>query len=165
MKDVADFCSALSCRLAQVQRSLIGGGPCLLHLQTPQNIVSFLGKSSCLIGSMTRSEQSSHFYSLQSERGGPFDPFQFLGNSSELQTSQPSSCNVSVMYFPYSNIFFCFDQLKNRGMANFCFDYNPSNEHEITGHRVILYPCHGMGQNQVRFIVFMFILTDAVVLT
>lgn len=33
-------------------------------------------------------------------------------------------------------------------MANFCFDYNPSNEHEITGHRVILYPCHGMGQNQ-----------------
>ncbi|OXB63782.1 hypothetical protein ASZ78_009028 [Callipepla squamata] len=41
-----------------------------------------------------------------------------------------------------------FGMLKSRGMANFCFDYNPANEHEITGHRVILYPCHGMGQNQ-----------------
>uniref|UniRef100_A0A8D2KT97 Polypeptide N-acetylgalactosaminyltransferase n=1 Tax=Varanus komodoensis TaxID=61221 RepID=A0A8D2KT97_VARKO len=41
-----------------------------------------------------------------------------------------------------------FGMLKNRGMANYCFDYNPPNEHEITGHRVILYPCHGMGQNQ-----------------
>ncbi|KAM6410639.1 LOW QUALITY PROTEIN: polypeptide N-acetylgalactosaminyltransferase 12 [Pluvialis apricaria] len=41
-----------------------------------------------------------------------------------------------------------FGMLKNRGMANFCFDYNPTNEHQITGHRVILYPCHGMGQNQ-----------------
>uniref|UniRef100_A0A2H6NBI5 Ricin B lectin domain-containing protein n=2 Tax=Micrurus carvalhoi TaxID=3147026 RepID=A0A2H6NBI5_9SAUR len=33
-------------------------------------------------------------------------------------------------------------------MLNYCFDYNPPNEHEITGHKVILYPCHGMGQNQ-----------------
>ncbi|XP_027596882.1 polypeptide N-acetylgalactosaminyltransferase 12 [Pipra filicauda] len=41
-----------------------------------------------------------------------------------------------------------FGMLKNRGMENFCFDYNPTNEHQITGHRVILYPCHGMGQNQ-----------------
>ncbi|KAL8194189.1 UNVERIFIED_CONTAM: Polypeptide N-acetylgalactosaminyltransferase 12 [Gekko kuhli] len=41
-----------------------------------------------------------------------------------------------------------FGMLKNRGMVNYCFDYNPPNEHEITGHRVILYPCHGMGQNQ-----------------
>lgn len=39
-------------------------------------------------------------------------------------------------------------------MVNFCFDYNPSNEHEVAGHRVILYPCHGMGQNQVSFIFF-----------
>ncbi|XP_050827381.1 polypeptide N-acetylgalactosaminyltransferase 12 isoform X2 [Serinus canaria] len=41
-----------------------------------------------------------------------------------------------------------FGMLKNRGMENFCFDYNPSNEHQVTGQRVILYPCHGMGQNQ-----------------
>uniref|UniRef100_A0A8B9Z6V1 Polypeptide N-acetylgalactosaminyltransferase n=1 Tax=Buteo japonicus TaxID=224669 RepID=A0A8B9Z6V1_9AVES len=41
-----------------------------------------------------------------------------------------------------------FGMLKNRGMANFCFDYNPTNEHQVTGHRIILYPCHGMGQNQ-----------------
>uniref|UniRef100_A0A8C6ZJN5 Polypeptide N-acetylgalactosaminyltransferase n=1 Tax=Nothoprocta perdicaria TaxID=30464 RepID=A0A8C6ZJN5_NOTPE len=47
-----------------------------------------------------------------------------------------------------------FGMLKNRGMENFCFDYNPPNEHEVTGHRVILYPCHGMGQNQVRFIFY-----------
>ncbi|XP_026697207.1 polypeptide N-acetylgalactosaminyltransferase 12 [Athene cunicularia] len=41
-----------------------------------------------------------------------------------------------------------FGMLKSRGMANFCFDYNPTNEHQVTGHRIILYPCHGMGQNQ-----------------
>nr|XP_005483044.3 polypeptide N-acetylgalactosaminyltransferase 12 [Zonotrichia albicollis] len=41
-----------------------------------------------------------------------------------------------------------FGMLKNRGMENFCFDYNPTNEHQVTGQRVILYPCHGMGQNQ-----------------
>lgn len=39
-------------------------------------------------------------------------------------------------------------------MANFCFDYNPTNEHQVTGHRIILYPCHGMGQNQVRFMLY-----------
>uniref|UniRef100_A0A8C6SU98 Polypeptide N-acetylgalactosaminyltransferase n=1 Tax=Neogobius melanostomus TaxID=47308 RepID=A0A8C6SU98_9GOBI len=31
---------------------------------------------------------------------------------------------------------------------NYCFDYNPVDEHSIVGGRVILYPCHGMGQNQ-----------------
>lgn len=36
-------------------------------------------------------------------------------------------------------------------MKNHCFDYNPPHENEIAGHRVILYPCHGLGQNQVRF--------------
>ncbi|XP_028820317.1 polypeptide N-acetylgalactosaminyltransferase 12 [Denticeps clupeoides] len=41
-----------------------------------------------------------------------------------------------------------FGMLKNRGMANYCFDYNPPDDHNIAGHRVILYPCHGMGQNQ-----------------
>ncbi|XP_066479662.1 polypeptide N-acetylgalactosaminyltransferase 12 [Tiliqua scincoides] len=41
-----------------------------------------------------------------------------------------------------------FGMLKSRGMTNYCFDYNPPNEHEVTGHTVILYPCHGMGQNQ-----------------
>ncbi|KAJ8403131.1 hypothetical protein AAFF_G00360470 [Aldrovandia affinis] len=41
-----------------------------------------------------------------------------------------------------------FGMLKSRGMANYCFDYNPPDEHNIVGHRVILYPCHGMGQNQ-----------------
>lgn len=37
-------------------------------------------------------------------------------------------------------------------MANYCFDYNPPDEHNTAGHRVILYPCHGMGQNQVTFV-------------
>ncbi|KAG9355432.1 hypothetical protein JZ751_000270 [Albula glossodonta] len=41
-----------------------------------------------------------------------------------------------------------FGMLKNRGMANYCFDYNPPDDHNVVGHRVILYPCHGMGQNQ-----------------
>ncbi|XP_033914356.1 polypeptide N-acetylgalactosaminyltransferase 12 [Acipenser ruthenus] len=41
-----------------------------------------------------------------------------------------------------------FGMLKNKGMANYCFDYNPPDEHNIAGQRVILYPCHGMGQNQ-----------------
>lgn len=40
-------------------------------------------------------------------------------------------------------------QLKNRGMPNYCFDYNPPNDHNVVGNRIILYPCHGMGQNQV----------------
>ncbi|CAB1320507.1 unnamed protein product [Coregonus sp. 'balchen'] len=38
--------------------------------------------------------------------------------------------------------------LKNRGMSNYCFDYNPPDDHNLMGHRIILYPCHGMGQNQ-----------------
>lgn len=41
-------------------------------------------------------------------------------------------------------------QLKNRGKTNFCFDYNPKDEHVVVGQRVTLYACHGMGQNQVR---------------
>ncbi|XP_053552944.1 polypeptide N-acetylgalactosaminyltransferase 12 [Bombina bombina] len=41
-----------------------------------------------------------------------------------------------------------FGMLKNKGMANFCFDYNPPSENEVTGQQIILYPCHGMGQNQ-----------------
>ncbi|XP_061281768.1 polypeptide N-acetylgalactosaminyltransferase 12 isoform X2 [Bos javanicus] len=41
-----------------------------------------------------------------------------------------------------------FGMLQNKGLRDYCFDYNPPNEHEITGHQVILYRCHGMGQNQ-----------------
>ncbi|KAK1173095.1 polypeptide N-acetylgalactosaminyltransferase 12 [Acipenser oxyrinchus oxyrinchus] len=41
-----------------------------------------------------------------------------------------------------------FGMLKNKGMVNYCFDYNPPDEHNVAGQRVILYPCHGMGQNQ-----------------
>lgn len=41
-----------------------------------------------------------------------------------------------------------FGMLKSRGKKNYCFDYNPVDEHSIVGGRVILYPCHGMGQNQ-----------------
>ncbi|XP_007258916.1 polypeptide N-acetylgalactosaminyltransferase 12 [Astyanax mexicanus] len=41
-----------------------------------------------------------------------------------------------------------FGMLKNRGMTNYCFDYNPPDDHNVVGHRIILYPCHGMGQNQ-----------------
>ncbi|KAJ1203189.1 hypothetical protein NDU88_006982, partial [Pleurodeles waltl] len=41
-----------------------------------------------------------------------------------------------------------YGMLRNKGLTNYCFDYNPPNEHEVTGHRVILYGCHGMGQNQ-----------------
>ncbi|XP_074136195.1 polypeptide N-acetylgalactosaminyltransferase 12 [Sminthopsis crassicaudata] len=41
-----------------------------------------------------------------------------------------------------------FGMLINRGMADYCFDYNPPSENEITGNQVILYLCHGMGQNQ-----------------
>ncbi|XP_068092762.1 polypeptide N-acetylgalactosaminyltransferase 12 isoform X2 [Hyperolius riggenbachi] len=39
-------------------------------------------------------------------------------------------------------------RLKNKGMENYCFDYNPPSEHDVTGQKIILYPCHGMGQNQ-----------------
>lgn len=41
-----------------------------------------------------------------------------------------------------------FGMLKNRGKTNFCFDYNPKDEHVVVGQRVTLYACHGMGQNQ-----------------
>ncbi|KAJ7991791.1 hypothetical protein DPEC_G00287530 [Dallia pectoralis] len=41
-----------------------------------------------------------------------------------------------------------FGMLGNRGMTNYCFDYNPPGDHNMEGHRIILYPCHGMGQNQ-----------------
>ncbi|XP_041105031.1 polypeptide N-acetylgalactosaminyltransferase 12-like [Polyodon spathula] len=41
-----------------------------------------------------------------------------------------------------------FGMLKNKGMVSYCFDYNPPDDHNIAGQRVILYPCHGMGQNQ-----------------
>ncbi|XP_027695541.1 polypeptide N-acetylgalactosaminyltransferase 12-like [Vombatus ursinus] len=41
-----------------------------------------------------------------------------------------------------------FGMLISRGMEEYCFDYNPPSENEITGNQVILYLCHGMGQNQ-----------------
>uniref|UniRef100_UPI00398ED465 polypeptide N-acetylgalactosaminyltransferase 12 isoform X1 n=1 Tax=Pristiophorus japonicus TaxID=55135 RepID=UPI00398ED465 len=41
-----------------------------------------------------------------------------------------------------------FGMLKNKGMMNYCFDYNPPNEHNLVGEKIILYQCHGMGQNQ-----------------
>ncbi|XP_003968925.2 polypeptide N-acetylgalactosaminyltransferase 12 [Takifugu rubripes] len=41
-----------------------------------------------------------------------------------------------------------FGMLKNRGKTNHCFDYNPTDENAVVGERVIVYPCHGMGQNQ-----------------
>eukprot|EP00069_Balaena_mysticetus_P015543 bmy_01814T0 len=41
-----------------------------------------------------------------------------------------------------------FGMLQNKGLKDYCFDYNPPNEHQITGHQVILFHCHGMGQNQ-----------------
>ncbi|XP_074543072.1 polypeptide N-acetylgalactosaminyltransferase 12 isoform X2 [Halichoeres trimaculatus] len=41
-----------------------------------------------------------------------------------------------------------FGMIRNQGKNNFCFDYNPKNDHNPFGERVILYACHGMGQNQ-----------------
>ncbi|KAK2836411.1 hypothetical protein Q7C36_014280 [Tachysurus vachellii] len=41
-----------------------------------------------------------------------------------------------------------FGMLKNRGMSDYCFDYNPPSDHNVAGNRIILYQCHGMGQNQ-----------------
>uniref|UniRef100_A0A8C9D3M5 Polypeptide N-acetylgalactosaminyltransferase n=1 Tax=Panthera leo TaxID=9689 RepID=A0A8C9D3M5_PANLE len=41
-----------------------------------------------------------------------------------------------------------FGMLQNKGLRDYCFDYNPPNENQIVGHQVLLYHCHGMGQNQ-----------------
>ncbi|XP_067866125.1 polypeptide N-acetylgalactosaminyltransferase 12 [Heterodontus francisci] len=41
-----------------------------------------------------------------------------------------------------------FGMLQNKGMKNYCFDYNPPSEHNVAGEKIILYQCHGMGQNQ-----------------
>ncbi|XP_037349807.1 polypeptide N-acetylgalactosaminyltransferase 12 [Talpa occidentalis] len=41
-----------------------------------------------------------------------------------------------------------FGMFQSKGLRGYCFDYNPPNENQIVGHQVILYPCHGMGQNQ-----------------
>ncbi|KAK2502887.1 hypothetical protein MC885_021295 [Smutsia gigantea] len=41
-----------------------------------------------------------------------------------------------------------FGMLQSKGLKDYCFDYNPPNEHQIVGHQVLLYLCHGMGQNQ-----------------
>ncbi|XP_055127678.1 polypeptide N-acetylgalactosaminyltransferase 12 isoform X1 [Symphalangus syndactylus] len=41
-----------------------------------------------------------------------------------------------------------FGMLQNKGLTDYCFDYNPPDENQIMGHQVILYLCHGMGQNQ-----------------
>ncbi|XP_054619014.1 polypeptide N-acetylgalactosaminyltransferase 12 isoform X2 [Dunckerocampus dactyliophorus] len=41
-----------------------------------------------------------------------------------------------------------FGMLKNRGKADYCLDYNPSDENNCFGERVIMYACHGLGQNQ-----------------
>nr|XP_057903605.1 polypeptide N-acetylgalactosaminyltransferase 12-like isoform X2 [Doryrhamphus excisus] len=41
-----------------------------------------------------------------------------------------------------------FGMLKNRGKAGYCLDYNPSDENNCFGERVIMYGCHGLGQNQ-----------------
>ncbi|XP_013368680.1 PREDICTED: polypeptide N-acetylgalactosaminyltransferase 12 [Chinchilla lanigera] len=41
-----------------------------------------------------------------------------------------------------------FGMLQNKGLKEYCFDYNPPDENQISGHQVTLYACHGMGQNQ-----------------
>ncbi|MBN3276262.1 GLT12 acetylgalactosaminyltransferase, partial [Polyodon spathula] len=41
-----------------------------------------------------------------------------------------------------------FGMLQNKGMVNYCFDYNPPDNYNLAGRRVVLYHCHGMGQNQ-----------------
>ncbi|XP_039090790.1 polypeptide N-acetylgalactosaminyltransferase 12 isoform X2 [Hyaena hyaena] len=41
-----------------------------------------------------------------------------------------------------------FGMLQNKGLKDYCFDYNPPNENQIVGHQVLLYHCHGLGQNQ-----------------
>uniref|UniRef100_A0A2K5EID8 Ricin B lectin domain-containing protein n=1 Tax=Aotus nancymaae TaxID=37293 RepID=A0A2K5EID8_AOTNA len=37
-----------------------------------------------------------------------------------------------------------FGMLQNKGLKDYCFDYNPPDENQIVGHQVILYLCHGM---------------------
>ncbi|XP_012878805.1 PREDICTED: polypeptide N-acetylgalactosaminyltransferase 12 [Dipodomys ordii] len=41
-----------------------------------------------------------------------------------------------------------FGMLQNKGLKRHCLDYNPPDENQIEGYQVILYPCHGTGQNQ-----------------
>ncbi|MBN3289697.1 GLT12 acetylgalactosaminyltransferase, partial [Polypterus senegalus] len=41
-----------------------------------------------------------------------------------------------------------FGMLVSKGLGNYCFDYNPPDDHNVAGNKVILYVCHGMGQNQ-----------------
>ncbi|XP_075172640.1 polypeptide N-acetylgalactosaminyltransferase 12-like [Anomaloglossus baeobatrachus] len=41
-----------------------------------------------------------------------------------------------------------FGMLQNKGMANYCFGYNHSNELLVTGEKIILYHCHGFGRSQ-----------------
>ncbi|XP_049752095.1 polypeptide N-acetylgalactosaminyltransferase 12 [Elephas maximus indicus] len=41
-----------------------------------------------------------------------------------------------------------FGMLQNKGLKEYCFDYNPPKDDQISGHQVLLYHCHGMGQNQ-----------------
>ncbi|XP_035310188.1 polypeptide N-acetylgalactosaminyltransferase 12 isoform X1 [Cricetulus griseus] len=41
-----------------------------------------------------------------------------------------------------------FGMLQNKGLREYCLDYNPPNENQVDGHQVLLYLCHGMGQNQ-----------------
>ncbi|XP_069330575.1 polypeptide N-acetylgalactosaminyltransferase 12 [Eulemur rufifrons] len=41
-----------------------------------------------------------------------------------------------------------FGMLQNQGLEKYCFDYNPPDENQVAGHQVLLYLCHGMGQNQ-----------------
>ncbi|XP_050012061.1 polypeptide N-acetylgalactosaminyltransferase 12 isoform X1 [Alexandromys fortis] len=41
-----------------------------------------------------------------------------------------------------------FGMLQNKGLKGYCLDYNPPNENQVDGHQVLLYLCHGMGQNQ-----------------
>lgn len=38
--------------------------------------------------------------------------------------------------------------LHSKRLKDDCFDYNPPNKHKLTGHRVLLYLCHRVGQNQ-----------------
>ncbi|XP_041665904.1 polypeptide N-acetylgalactosaminyltransferase 12 [Cheilinus undulatus] len=43
-----------------------------------------------------------------------------------------------------------FGMLKNQGTKDYCFDYNPKDDHpdKMYGERIILYPCHGLGNSQ-----------------